>query len=94
MAVDEQARLGMYEAFKQVVGMDHATTLMSSLPPGGWEELATKHDIAELEVRLDLRFEAKLHKELRELHRTLFFEFLAAQLTFAGLICGVVIAVG
>ena len=43
-------------------------------PPVGWAEVATKHDLAELERRLDLRFEtfearfdARLDRELREL---------------------------
>jgi hypothetical protein len=48
MAADEQARLGMYEAMKQVIGVDHATTFMEHLPHGGWQQLATKDDIAGL----------------------------------------------
>ena len=31
---------------------------MDSLPPIGWERLATKEDLAALEERLDTRFEA------------------------------------
>ena len=30
---------------------------MDSLPPIGWERLATKEDLADLEERLDTRFE-------------------------------------
>ena len=48
MAVDEQAPLGMYEAMKQVIGVDHATTFMEHLPHGGWQQLATKDDVAGL----------------------------------------------
>ncbi|MGH9138317.1 MAG: hypothetical protein ACRD0G_14945 [Acidimicrobiales bacterium] len=86
MAVDERARLEMYEAFKQVVGMPHAATLMEHLPPGGWGELATKRDLSFALDGLESRMEAKLHKELRELQRNLFFGFLAAQTAFAGLV--------
>jgi len=46
MAVDDRARLGMYEAMKQVIGVDHATTFMEHLPYGGWQNLATKDDVA------------------------------------------------
>ena len=35
------------------------TTLMDSLPPIGWERLATKEDLADLEERLSTRFDAK-----------------------------------
>jgi hypothetical protein len=70
--------------------VEQATNVMDHLPPGGWRDLATKDDLEKLE----LRFEAILHREMRDLHRTLFFEFLAAQMVFAGLVAGVVIAVG
>jgi hypothetical protein len=33
-------------------------TLAELLPPVGWADIATKHDLAQLEQRLDLRFEA------------------------------------
>ena len=33
------------------------TTLMDSLPPMDWHELATKTDLAALEERMDARFE-------------------------------------
>jgi hypothetical protein len=49
MAVDEESRLGLYEALKEVIGVDHATTFMEHLPYGGWQRLADKDDVARLE---------------------------------------------
>ncbi|MGH9228573.1 MAG: hypothetical protein ACRD07_07530 [Acidimicrobiales bacterium] len=96
MAVDEHARVTMYEAFKRMVGTEHATTLLDHLPHHGWEQFATKRDLVELEHRLDLRwearmngFEARLQRELRDVQRNLFFGFLAAQTAFAGLVIAV-----
>jgi predicted unusual protein kinase regulating ubiquinone biosynthesis (AarF/ABC1/UbiB family) len=35
---------------------EHVTTLMDSLPPMDWRELATKTDLAALEERMNARF--------------------------------------
>lgn len=44
---------------EEVLGEDHAETLMSLLPPVGWAEGATKHDLVVLELRIDARFDAQ-----------------------------------
>jgi hypothetical protein len=51
MAVDERGRLQLADAAKRALGDDAAITLMELLPPVGWADVATKHD-------LDLRFDA------------------------------------
>jgi hypothetical protein len=58
VAVDERNRLQLAEAAKRVLGADEGITLMELLPPVGWADVATKQDLAALEVRLDSRFEA------------------------------------
>src|SRR5438093_9828815 len=58
MVIDERARRELYQAVEGALGREPADTLMSLLPPVGWADVATKHDLAALEERLDLRFEA------------------------------------
>ncbi|MDQ3662607.1 MAG: hypothetical protein M3454_16450 [Actinomycetota bacterium] len=52
MSVEERSRLAMRRRLEEVLGEEHATTLMEYLPP---EELATKRDLEGLEQRLTLR---------------------------------------
>lgn len=57
MAVDERARHELHRKLEEVLGADEAATLMSHLPPVGWADVATKHDLAQLEERVNLRFD-------------------------------------
>ncbi len=63
MSVDERSRLQLAEAVKRLLGADEGITLMELLPPVGWADVATKHDLLQidrrfddLETRMDLRF--------------------------------------
>lgn len=51
MAVDERRRHEMYLAFEQLVGGEVAATMMEHLPPVGWADVSTKHDV-EREIAL------------------------------------------
>lgn len=62
MAVSERSRHALYEAARSRLGDDAAETLMELLPPVGWADVATKHDLLELERRIDLRFEGFAHR--------------------------------
>jgi hypothetical protein len=42
------------------LGETEAATLMEYLPPVGWGDVATKHDLSALEERLEARLEARL----------------------------------
>jgi hypothetical protein len=46
MASDDENRRELFDAFEAGLGSRGAALLMSHLPPIGWAELATKHDIA------------------------------------------------
>jgi hypothetical protein len=57
MAVDEQRlRQSLHARLADAVGTDEAALLMEYLPPVGWADIATKHDldaaIAHLEATL------------------------------------------
>ena len=56
MAVDERSRHELYRRLEEVLGPEAATTLIEHLPPVGWADVATKHDLAALEERMELRF--------------------------------------
>ena len=56
MAVDERARHELHSRLEENLGPEPAATLMEYLPPVGWADVATKHDLAQLEQRIVLRF--------------------------------------
>ena len=48
MAIDERARHELYLRLEEQLGPEAASTLMEHLPPTGWSEVATKHDLDHL----------------------------------------------
>lgn len=83
MAVTEQARHDFFNQVREVMGPESAATLMELLPPVGWADVATKHDVAELEKRLGLRFAAIDHR-FEELEQRLDLRFDKLAATFRG----------
>lgn len=57
MVVDERSRHELYRRLEEVLGSEAATTLIEHLPPVGWADVATTHDLSALEQRIDLRFD-------------------------------------
>ena len=57
MTIDERTRHEMYLGLEDKLGTAVADALMQHLPPVGWADLATKHDLAQLEERVQMRFE-------------------------------------
>ena len=57
MTVTEAERHELRQELGAVMGEGAVNTIMDSLPPMDWRELATKTDLAALEERLDTRFE-------------------------------------
>jgi hypothetical protein len=58
MSIDEQARRELHDRLEEALGPAPAGTLMASLPPQGWADLATKGDLERLEERFTLRLDA------------------------------------
>ncbi len=60
MAATRQQRAALYTKLAENMGHDDADTLMEQLPPDGWENMATKDDLAGLEQRLTTAFTTAL----------------------------------
>ena len=59
MPVTEYERHQVFNWFEEHMGSERAATMMNLVPPVGWAEIATKHDLAELEDRLTARFDGR-----------------------------------
>jgi hypothetical protein len=84
MALDEQTRHALHQRFDEVLGPDHAAAAMTAYPPAG-DELATRRDLHELELRL----EATLHREIGTATRSMVFAIVGAMIANASLTIGV-----
>ena len=60
MSPNETRRLDLYETLIDRLGDEAAATLMEFLPPGGWENVATKDDLRLVEERLTGKIESGL----------------------------------
>jgi hypothetical protein len=65
--IDERTRHEMYLGLEQKLGTAVADALMAHLPPIGWADVATKHDLDELERRIELQLDATIHSEINRL---------------------------
>lgn len=65
MTITEENRFRLHQRLEQLLGPDEAATLMEHLPPVGWADVATKHDLrSEIGLlRADLR--AEVQRDLR-----------------------------
>jgi hypothetical protein len=73
MSIEEHARHRLHGRLEDVLGTHEASTLMGYLPPAGWADVATKHDLDALRrdvdlVRIDLReFRSDVRSEMGEI---------------------------
>ena len=63
MTVDYRNRDQLYRSAVEVLGREEADTLMASLPPMDWSEMATKSDLRELELRLSGHMDRALRQQ-------------------------------
>lgn len=66
MTIDERSRHRFHERLGQVLGPDEAAILKEHLPPLGWADVATKHDLVLLRSDID-HFRAAMNGELAQL---------------------------
>lgn len=84
MAISEESRREMYVKLEEVLGAAVATTMMEHLPPVGWADVATKHDLDAQSVKLELLFRSELRGEINRLMLWLFATILTSlSLAFA-----------
>jgi hypothetical protein len=70
VTIDERHRIALHEAAKETWGPEVAVTLMEMLSATGWADVATKSDLAALEVRLTSRIESGEQRLQIELARS------------------------
>ncbi len=88
MALTEQQRAEIYSSLADTIGQQEAEFLMAQQPPGGWEQFATKRDLADLEVKTQAGFvelNAKMDVQFAQLREQLAERFAAIDTRFAEL---------
>ena len=65
MTVDDASRDQLYRSAVEALGREEADTLMASLPPMDWSEIATKSDIDDRFEACALRITAHVDRALR-----------------------------
>lgn len=60
MRTDDRSRTHLHARLDEVLGHDDADTLMGYLPPVGWADVATRHDVEMLAAKLEAAFERTL----------------------------------
>ncbi len=68
MPASEEERLALLSRLTETLGADAARTLMESLPPTHWDQIATKDDLRALEERLVQKFTSEVNKVKGEIH--------------------------
>ena len=87
--IDERTRHEMYLGLEEKLGTLVADAVMQHLPPIGWADVATKHDLAGIEERVDLRFaglEQRVDLRFAGLEERMELRFHAADTRFQALL--------
>ena len=92
MEVTEYDRHQLFVWFEERMGPERAATMMNLIPPIGWFELASKHDLVELEGRLDARIDTQLAQLESSLMRGFVTWLLASQATVVTVMVGLLLA--
>jgi hypothetical protein len=72
LAISETTRREMHARLVDALGTEAADTLMEYLPPVGWADVATKHDLDRFATKEDLqKFNSHVSDQLNQQTRTL-----------------------
>ena len=98
MEVTEYERHQLFVWFEERMGPERAATMMNLIPPVGWFKLASKHDLLDLEGRLDTRLvalESRVDAKLARLESSMMRGFitwlLASQATVVTVMIGLLL---
>ena len=97
MAIDETARFELHEGLREVLGDARADALMSLLPPTGWADVATKHDLDVIRddlVRLEARMDERIDSAVDMLEARLMVAFHREMIRQFWALAGTLIAIG
>jgi hypothetical protein len=67
MSIDERSRHEIYLKFEETFGSELAAKVMQLLPPVGWGDVATRHDVRSEIENLRLSLELRIERSLRAL---------------------------
>ena len=92
MDVTEYDRHQLFVWFEERMGPERAATMMNLIPPIGRFELASKHDLLELEGRLTNATDSKFAQLESRLMRGFVTWLLASQATVVTVMIGLLVA--
>jgi hypothetical protein len=79
----------LYRSAVQALGEEEADTLMTSLPPMDWSEIATKSDLREIDLKLDAlehKLTAAIESGLRKQSQWVFGSVAVMALSMLGVV--------
>lgn len=62
MAITEESRHHLFRRLEEILGHEEAVTMMEHLPPVGWADVATKHDLDQLHSLVSRDIEISEHR--------------------------------
>ena len=96
MAISEETRHHLYRRLEEALGPEEASTLMEHLPPVGWADVATKHDLDVIRddlVRLEARMDERIDSAVDMLEARLMVAFHREMIRQIWALAGTLVAV-
>jgi hypothetical protein len=94
MVVDERARRELYERAEVALGRDGADTMMALLPPVGWADVVTRHDLDQKTDAVDRRFDAvnqRFDESEQRILQTMTWRLMQVMVAVVGILLAVIV---